>query len=372
MKRYLACLMILLSIIPFGACWDYRGLNEQTIVVGMAVDIRENGNYHIAFEVLDLNAFDGGALTSVLLETEAESLVEAMHALPVLLHNNVYFGAMDVLILGIEFVQRHGIEALVLHLSRDPHMRNSMHVVVSDLEWAADLLRPLEDETWHSDAILSKTLAENLSQSERGGQAGVQAKALFEVFDALQTGGETFVVPIITASEARDIPFARNGLAVFYENELVGEILEADMPYYLLATSTVRDKVLVLEIEYERVAVRVRQSEPSVRARQAEDSLRFYLDLSLQVEILSPPSYGQAAELTRKIEIALEQELTNFIQKTQETGLDVLGFSTYLRRYHPNIWEQKAGTWERYFESGEVDVRVQAKVQNFGVLRPDF
>ena len=367
MKRLM---LVLLCVVLLAACWDYRGLNEQTIVVGMAVDREENGDFVLTFEILDLNADDGGAFRSVLLESTGVSLAEAIQSATISLHNNMYFGMLDVLIISRSMAQEQGISALVYYMTRSQHARNSMHLVVAATDRAADLLRPVDEEAGEGRSILSTTLGESLSISERGGVTTTDPRALFEIFDALQTEGAGFSMPVIQQGEGQDIPFMLDGLAVFHGAQMIGEIEQADMSAYLLATEKVHGRVFGADIGGERVVIWILESEPSLHVHRAGEKLHFYLDVSLVADVLSLPMGWQAYQswIEEELERELLEKLDDFIERMQAAGLDVLGFSEVLRRNYPQLWAAKADHWADHMQNSSVTVDVQVEIRNFGMI----
>ena len=367
MKRLL---LLLLCVLLLTACWDYRGLNEQTIVVGMAVDMEENGDFALTFEILDLNADDGGAFRSVLLEGRGVSLAEAIHNATISLHNNMYFGMLDVLIISREMAQEHGISALVYYMTRSQNARNSMHLVVAATDRAADLLRPADEEGAHAQNILSTTLGENLSISERGGTTTTDPRALFEIFDALQTDGASFSMPVIREGEGQDIPFMLDGLAVFNGAQMIGAIEQTDMSAYLLATNNVHGRVFGADIGGERLTIWMIESSPSLHVRRQGESLHFYLDVSVEADVLSLPMGWQSYQswIEEGLRRELGEKLSDFIARMQTAGLDALGFSEIVRRRYPQFWAEKADDWVYHMQNSTVTVDVQVEIRNFGMI----
>lgn len=367
MKRLI---LLLLCVLLLTACWDYRGLNEQTIVVGMAVDMEENGDVLLTFEILDLNADDGGAFRSVLLEGVGTSLAEAIHNATINLHSNMYFGMLDVLIINREMAQQHGISALVYYMTRSQNARNSMQLVVAATDRAAHLLRPIDEEIERPRTILSTTLGESLSISERGGTSITDPRALFEVFNALQTEDASFSMPIVGQGEAQDIPFVLDGFAVFHGAQMFGAIKQADMSAYLLATESVHGRVFAADIAGERLAIWILDSSPALQVRKQGESLHFYLDVFVKADVLSLPMGWQAYQgwLEKELARELGEKLSEFATGMQEEGLDVLGFSEIVRRRYPAFWAEHADDWVYHMQNSTVSVEVQLAIRNFGMI----
>lgn len=58
-KRVLLCLLSALSAVILSGCWNYRGLDQLNIVVGIAIDFDQEENlFDITYEVADLTKGD--------------------------------------------------------------------------------------------------------------------------------------------------------------------------------------------------------------------------------------------------------------------------------------------------------------------------
>lgn len=370
MKAFWKLLGILLCVLLLTGCWDYQGLNQQTIVVGLAVDMEEEDVLNLTFEILDLNAFDGGGFTSLLLETQGKTLIEAIHKVGSLLHNNVYLGTLDVLIISEEVARTRGIGDIIFQLTREQNVRNSMQVLVAGTHTAAELLKGASDGQESAGTILSTTLGESLNQGERGGLSTTDPKALFEAFNALQGQWVNFTVPIIIKGAAEDIPFSLGGLAIFRDSYMVGTLGQEEMPLYLLATNRVHGMVLPLEIQGERVVAYILSSRRNLDGRQVGDNLHFHLDVSLSVKLLSLPTQWEQYEpwVQRELEGQVAEEIGTFIRQVQEMGEDILGFSTHMQGHHPRLWEKREGHWETYFQNAQVSLTVEVAIRDFGMI----
>ena len=371
--------LLLLCLLLLGGCWDYRGLNEQSVVAGIAVDLgEEEQGFRLTFELVDLTGAENGQFGSFLLSTEGESLAEAIYDAYEKLHGNVYLGALDVVIVSRQLAEREGIAPLVDYLIRSPKVRNSLYVAVAASETAAELLTPVEEEEG-AGQIISTALAESLRPRRRAARNTIGAPACYEVFKILQTDSSALALPLINTAEADDIPFALEGLALFSGERMSGKLDASDLSLYLLAATGLRDRGFAVDAEgpageTERVHIVSRSSRPCIRFSQEGGSLRFFLDIHMQAEAVQlPPSWGAAdGEMLRRIEVGaketLEYQLRELIPRLQREGHDILGLAELVRISAPGLWEQIAGDWDLWFSESVMDIQVRVTVQNAGML----
>jgi len=367
-------------------CWDYRGLGEQTVVTGIAVDLGEEGRgYSLTFEIVDLSGGEGGQFGSILLTVEGETLGEAVYDAYARLHSHVSFGVVDVVIVGRRVAKEVGLEPLVDYLIRDRDTRNSLRMVVAGTETAGELLDPAAEEGEEADGPgqsggprqpLSKVLGEALSPQRRGeASSATEARALYEIYHILQRGTSDLALPIVRLSEAEDIPFALDGLALFHGGRMVGTLEEADMPVYLLATTDLRDRVFPVEVQGERGVMAVRRSQAGVNFALGEGGLRFFLDIRVTADALQlPEGWAEVdAEMVRRLEAGAEEtlsrEVLELVRPLLKEGHDVFGFAEAVRNRDPRLWEQIEGDWRAWLRESEIEPRIEVRIRDSGMRR---
>ena len=96
-----ACLSLTCS-----GCWDYRGLNQLTIVAGFALDEAPDGGYLLSLEIISASSDESDASATKLIQSEGETIADAVYNIGTQFYNNVYFGNTDVLILSRSLVEK--------------------------------------------------------------------------------------------------------------------------------------------------------------------------------------------------------------------------------------------------------------------------
>ena len=373
-----------LSVFILTGCWDYQGLGEQAVVAGIAVDLGEEGRgYTLTFEIVDINGAQDGQFASILLTTSGETLVEAVYDAYAKLHGHVYLGVVDVVIVGRQVAEQVGLRPLVNYLIRDENARSSLRIVIAGTETAAELFGPVDQEEGAGgekgpaqgqgqEIILSKVLGESLSPRRQGTSNATDVRAVYEIYHILNRGTSDLVLPIVGASEAEDIPFQLDGLALFIGDSMKGTLSEADMSTYLLATTGLRDRVLPVEMEgptgeRERRVLAVRHSRAEVRFVPEGGAVRFLVNVRVSADMLGLPEGSDVLDraTVRRIELAAERALSDQVlelaERLRDEGHDILGFATALRHHDPRLWEQIAGDWNARLRDSEIDVWVEVR-----------
>ncbi|MCL2828049.1 MAG: Ger(x)C family spore germination protein [Oscillospiraceae bacterium] len=371
-------LLICLLILTLTGCWDYRGLNELTIVAGVAVDQGEGGQgVVLTFEILDLNAENAQQPGSLLLTTTGDTVAEAVYDAYAKLHGNLYFGGTEVVLVSRAMAEQAGIKPLMDFLIREEHVRDSLRMVIAATDTAAELLRPGEEsgEEEHQ-LIFTVALNEGLSQHRRGTS---HVKAAYEIRHILTTNTTNLALPIIAPNQADDRPFQLDGMALFTDGQMTGMLDQTDMPVYLLAATGLRGHAFPVEMDCPdgdtgRVILANRRSRPRLTFARAGDGLAFHLDISMTAHLAQlPPNWNtldQAAlrQIERTAGAELSRQVLELIDRQREAGYDIIGMAETVQSFAPHLWNESNPDWERLLQESEVTAQVRVRIQNTGMV----
>jgi len=197
-------------------CFDYRGLEEQAIIAGIAVDLGDEG-YTLTFEVVDIAGAENGQFGTVILSTTGETFVDALKDARQKLHREMYLGTLRVVLLSRKAAEDVGLEPFVTYLLHDLQIRNSLPLAIAGGETAGELFTSHEREEQR--VIVSNVLGERLGKQ---GNAA-PTPTIHEIDQALHTDKGEIALPIVEVSEAEGILFALTGLAQFRGGRLEKE-----------------------------------------------------------------------------------------------------------------------------------------------------
>jgi len=374
--RMRSLLLICLLILTLTGCWDYRGLNELTIVAGVAVDQGQDGQgVALTFEILDLNAENAQQPGSLLLHTTGGTIAEAVYDAYAKLHGNLYFGGIEVVVVSRAMAEQTGIQSLMDFLIREEGVRNSLHVVVAATDTAAELLRPGEESgAEEHQRIFSAALSEGLSRRQRGTS---HAKAAYEIRHILAANTTNLALPIIAPAEADDRPFQLDGMALFTGDQMTGMLDQEDMDIYLLAGTRLGDRAFPVEMDHpdggaDRVILANRRSRPRLAFTRAGDGLSFHLDISMTAHVAQMPAGWGAVDQAaiRKIERtageAFSRQVLELIDRQREASYDIIGMAEAVQNVAPRLWNEINPDWDRLLKESEVTVQVRVQIQNTG------
>jgi len=213
MRRGFGLFLLLLCLLSLSACFDYRGMEDQIIVSGIAVDWKDEG-YALTFEIVDVIGVENGQFGSILLTTTGETFALALSEAAEKLHREMYLGTLRVVLLGRSFAEEVGLMPIAAHLLYDKQVRNSLPIAVVDEEEASGLFA----EEKEGRRLVSTELSETIS----GGRNRGSTMTLHEIYTALITDVREIILPLVGAAEAEGLPFALDGRVRFQDGRLQG------------------------------------------------------------------------------------------------------------------------------------------------------
>lgn len=374
-KRVFAFLFITTVCLFFSSCWDYRSLDELTIVAGMAVDKSENDPslYSITFELVDLNATGNqDEMKSMLLESEGPTVFQAIHNASSKFHNEMYFGNMDVLILSEEVAEEPGLNKIINAILRDYSMRDTLSVLISREETARDIIMPQEGR----EGVASYNISQGINQKTTSLNS-TKVYDLIGIYNKLSSGASNIALPAFRFVEDNEKKQLKtDGAAIFKGDRLMSFLDEADMPYFLFITEKLNSGSYTFYTENGEYATLVlKSSSPEISFSHDEDGLVIHVGIKAVTGAidLSPDHKNYSGEDIARLEneagISLNNRITELINTMQsEAGAEIFGFGIALSKKEPAYWVAVKDDWEAVFRKAKIIVNSEIIIKDTGFI----
>lgn len=164
------------------------------------------------------------------------------------------------------------------------------------------------------------------------------------------------------------------GIGIFKDAKLVGWLDKEEAIGYNLLTQKFNEGVVTIRVKKEGkwFAFRVERSKPSLKATLIEDKLNINVGIEVKGRIIEDNGVDLAPSEIDQVEHAISEQIGQMVMHTIETvrgyESDCLGFSEELHRYSPKDWKKVKPHWRETFLDANVDVQVNASVENTGRL----
>lgn len=384
LKKLNAALLALVIVLVLSGCnADYKGLNEITIVTGIAIDPSKNdeNRYLVSFEVIDLRAsISKEQTTSTLLQVEARSISDAMYLINNKSYDQFYFGNTDLLVISHQLLQKDSLYDIMEVFFREAVTRDTMNIIVSKAETAAEIITPDPD----MEKVMSYEIIDNLAQNRKTASL-IKDTATYQIFNnlACAMGENNILLPAINMeTTVADKPEpVLDGLAAFKSQYFMEFIPKDSASLYVLMTQNCLGGVYSFGLEGEdgqdTIVSLVLESSRLKRDFTFENGqFTFFIDMEVDCYVRQMSIPLDSNDLD-KIE-AIEHRATESLQKDcyavieraqRETHLDHFGFASQVYRSDFKLWEEVYEDWETHFSNATIVIRPKFRIKNTGFVK---
>lgn len=389
MKTRITLLILITSfLVILTGCWNSRELNTLSIGICTGIDKTEKG-YRVIVQILNPKSIVRKESTYespiVVYSEEAEDLLSALRKITTQNPRKVYFSHLRMVVIG-EDAARDGIEKIVDLFTRDSELRTDFYFVVAKNTTANELLNvitPLE-------TVPGIEIYNSLRASEKS-WAPTKSVKIIELINSLISEGKN---PVLTGVE---IPINNNditsidvlaksdgsnkltlkGLGAFKYDKLVGWLNEDESKGYNYITGMVRSTIE--HLEEVNLSCEIKDTKSKITAHLIDNKLVINVDISVLQNVAEVNSKFDVTteESKKRINELSEKEITNFcnqvIRKAQkELETDIFGFGEVVHKKYPKLWLQIKENWNNEFSHLTVNVNVNVKTKQLGLLTKPY
>lgn len=376
-KRIFVFLMGVLLTLPLCGCWNYRGLDQMDIVVGIAVDFDKVAKkYKLSYEVADLMGADkSGSIDAVIVESEGNTLFDAARNAKRTEADRLFFGSAYIVVISQEIAQENGIAHVLEWFLRDGECRETMYVAISQEDTAKEILQSSKDIK----GIISVKLQDIIAEDNKV-TASSTKKMLYEVFDTLQSPRRSVMLSALNKfqNEDREV-WEINGIAVCKEDKLAGFLSPEESKYALFVEDQLKGGILTLSMagmQTDDISLEISRNKTKKSFTYEQGKVKIRIETDTRVFI--GENQGQLdvmdEELIKGIEEAaagmIEKNIADLMARIQgEFNIDLFGFGEMIYKRDLPLWRQLEPSWEVLFPTLEVTVSSKVRVINSAFIK---
>lgn len=368
-KTYILLLFIFIST-NLSSCWNYREINDMSIVSGVAIDKGgADGKYEVTVELIDIQQGKDINMHSKYITLSGDTMFEISRNMISLIGKKLYWSHSKSIIIS-EDIARDGISAILDWYSRDAETRTDAYILVSKENTAKEVLKSKPVTENYTSFELSKLLKNEDTLSN------VPVVDLWDILDTLAQDGLSTWLPTVKINKNNDDNILQvDGSAIFSKDKLIGCIDENSTKNILFAKDKVKGGLLVLDKESESpVTFEIFKNKTTIKPSVEKGNLQFniYTDTTVSLdEIQSDYEF-----YTEEGKSELENELSDMLQKSiyssikriqSEYGADILGFGAKLNENNPATWNDVKDDWDKTFKTLTISVNSKVNIKNSAV-----
>ncbi|WP_338555696.1 Ger(x)C family spore germination protein [Paenibacillus sp. KS-LC4] len=389
-KKISSLLTAALLMLLLPGCWDRKEMNDLGIVLAMGIDQGKNNMLSVSFQIVvpsEVASNSGKSTTTpvTLYQTEAQTILDAIHKMSLSSPRNGYISHIRVLVFS-EAVARTGIADKLENMLRHPEMRPDFFVMIARHSKAADILNvltPLEtipannmflslqnsSTTWaptittQSDELLEKMINEGVEPVMTG----------IEIIGNRSEGGSKDNL----ASIKPKATLTYTGMGVLRKDKLLGWMNEQESKGYNYITNNVQTTSgnLPCPDNKGRLSLLVLRSNTDIKVKVIAGKPVIHITLTNTSSILgdgcTTPISNQSD--IKAIQNSSEEKLIQLMRSSVTAAQrryhsDIFGFGLAISREKPKLWAQLRDNWEDEFTTLKVEYEAHSKLRRVGML----
>lgn len=378
MNRSILVILILIICILLTGCRNYREINSFYIVAGIGIDkVPNSDKYNITAELINIveNKMEKN-FESILLETEGDSISDAISEMTRISAKRLYWGHATSLIIS-EDVAREGIMPFLDLIARNEDGRLGINVYISRGKLAKEILQMKSFST----EIRSFELEIMIDEGKH--LTNVPALKVYEVINALSIPKIHIVLPTVVGFNNNGIDTnLLSGGAVFDPGKMVGFLEEDDILPYLFLKDKVKGGILNVSVKEDNpnhtVILDISNSNTKIKPIYGEEAIKFDIKIKTDVSIIEFTTMTDYISLPGREEFKkiaeenLKEQILSHIKKVQkEFGFDIFGFGNIIRERNPRLWKTIEKDWDTIFMEAEYNIVCDIQIINSGhILKP--
>lgn len=373
-KLWVVAILLLVIVPGITGCWNYREIKDLAVVMGMAVD-KKDDQYKITVEIASTKGGGGGekaggGLSSEVYESTGNTIFEAVRNMISKTGKKLYWPHAHAIIVS-QSVAKEGMVPVLDWINRDAEVRSDTWLFISKEETASEIL--------NVKLKLFDTVSMQLHQTmlKQASTAKFLAISAGDFLEIMQTCGLEPVLPGISIQTIEEKQIvAVEGTAVFKSDKMVGW-LDAKETRSLLM---IRDKMkkgglIVIDQEGTKISLEVFRNDTQKTAQIKGKEPVITIEInpkSVIAEITSPKDLIDEKGFKETEKMANRQiveEIKKTVAKVQgEYKSDIFGFGQLVKIKHSDWWRANKDQWNNIFPELAVDVKMKFAIRGSAIM----
>ncbi|MDD2180877.1 MAG: Ger(x)C family spore germination protein [Bacilli bacterium] len=376
MKKKILIILVIISTLFLTGCWNYVGIDEFTIVAGIAIDKKDEENYLLTFEIIDLsNSNKETGVVTKLIQSTGKTIFDAIWDARATASNKLYFGDAMIIIINNEVARNDGISDFMNFFIRDGEIRETTIVLISKEESAAELLKT----KGVTQNIISFKIMDIISDS-KAINLYIKGIELYNVINILKGQGVELVLPVFKKVISNENEVVRlDGMATFKDDKLDGFLSFEEVKYFLFGIDEIGSGILTFSTEGEdnhNVTIEIKKSNTKIDYVKEDTKIKYTLKIEVE-GFLSEFNHQEKLLNSKKIEelekIAaknLKSRIEKVISDIQKEGsYDILRLGNLIYRKDPKLWNELKKDWNNNFSTLDIKIDCKVDIKNTAFFR---
>ncbi|MFM9328339.1 Ger(x)C family spore germination protein [Paenibacillus mesotrionivorans] len=391
-------ILLTLSSIVLGGCWDRTELNELSITSAAALDIAKNGQWVLSFQVILPSSISAAAGTSggpsgqvpvVVYSTEGDTIKGAVSESYMEAPRKLYFGHNSILVIGEEAAKKGFSQMVDLYL-RNSDSRETVSILIASGDG-----RSILEQLLSSEPIPGIGLERILEKQERY-LSKIPNVRMYDLIKKMLSPSHSTLVPEVIISGSKEVTgidqlkqttvpskLRLGRAAIIKETKLVGWMSDEEALGASFLSDQVRASTIPFASDPDKEDAKdstfmVTSSKTRIKVQEADG--KFNVNVKIEIEgwlnetgsstnLLKP-------ETIRKMEESVQNEVVGMCKRawaaSKKANADVAGISEWIHRRYPKQWKQMEQDQEDVFKKVNLQVNAEVKMKKVGLSNKGY
>ncbi|NLJ40634.1 MAG: Ger(x)C family spore germination protein [Clostridiales bacterium] len=371
-KTVLLCL-ISVSLIISSGCWDRVEIERNAFILGLAIDLNEDEDLVLTYQVALLDAFKGEdeekSKSTQEISITSGSLSQATNSLLTYLGNVPNFAHCKLIVFGEEYAKK-GIKGSLDFLFRETRMRRTTTVCISEGQ-GKDIFK-MESKMAPSPAMeIDQIITENFPLNN----------SIFPFHDIgylyrnFISGSDVCLIRVKPNKETVSV----SGAGVLKDFRLIGWYTEDEIQGQRYLLGEPGKGTMATSVPWEKggeITLKSLDISSSVTPKMENNKMKIVTTIMVEGDIdeIENSKLGDDIKTPLKTwENAIEDNIRHIVHSCYEKGRDIYNADTFgidkrVEAYYPKFWEANKGDWGNAFKNIDIDLTVDVKIRRLGVI----
>lgn len=389
-KKIILCLSIIALLT---GCYDKVEIDKKSIISTLGVDVgddilkikelkevtpespfaeKELAKLKITFgfpDISELGPGKGNSAKEQYITADAYSMEDAVSKATLRNSRIVTFGHSKIIVLSSDlFEYPQTLKEIFDFVERNPEVNKMMYVVVCEGK-SEEFIKYIPKAEKNIENFLVG-LMENANRN-----SSIVPIKLIELIKATKENRDITIPRIIFDKEKKEVLL--KGSSIFHNYEIKGFLNNIETSDLEILRENVigGKKVIYLNNSPVDLVINGVNRKITLTSKDA-NNLAFNVDIVIEGDIASykADSTLYTKETLDKIQSyfnkSLSEECIRVLNRTQiNFGVDVVGFDSYLKAYHPLVYMKVKDNWREVFKNAKVNVVIDTKLRRIGSVK---
>lgn len=376
-KKTRTAVAIIIMAALLSGCWSKYELTERAFVMGVAIDLNENGKLELLTQVYRPSSAEIGKSntsivgSSVNIRTSDDTVMEAIRDIPIHLGRKAQWSHMRVIIVGEKLARSRNLIQTLDFFYRDHEPRNSVSLMISKGK-AARLFekQPLIEQTTSQQFLRT-------SESSYRNSAKTIDTTMLDLARQMKSVQKDGAIAYVYEEGKTSQFFSAAGLALLKDGVMKNMLPASKAEGLLMLLDKYKSGAVEIpcpgmssERETAEVISLSSSMVPKIIGKQLHLDIRLQGEIAInELKCTKIRTVQDEEKFVNSVEDRVRQQALDTLAYLQKRQVDAIGLGNQVYRISPRTWDRLKEDWRQVFSTMPADIQVKLRLMTGGTVR---